>query len=93
LAPLIAQASRQRKEATRVIGMETFHAEPRVGRDGELLAVLLIGSSRVDLLSMEKDIRSLGLAVGAMGVLLGVLLAWWATARITRPVHELAPQR
>ena len=73
--------------------METFHAEPRVGRDGELLAVLLIGSSRVDLLSMEKDIRSLGLAVGAMGVLLGVLLAWWATARITRPVHELAPQR
>src|SRR3981189_2839448 len=25
-----------------------------------------------------------------MGVLLGLLLAWWATARITRPVHELA---
>src|SRR5438477_6043913 len=89
-APLIAQVSRQRKEATRVIGMETIHATPRPGRDGELLAVQLIGSSRADLLRMEKDIRSLGLAVGAMGVLLGVLLAWWATTRITRPVHELA---
>ena len=89
-APLIAQVGRQRKEATRVIGMETFHATPRVGRDGELLAVQLIGSSRADLLRVEKDIRSLGLAVGALGVLLGLLLAWWATARITRPVHELA---
>src|SRR6266545_1557999 len=27
---------------------------------------------------------------GAVGALLGLLLAWWATARITRPVHELA---
>ena len=88
--PLITQVRHQRTESTRVIGMESFHAVPRLGRDGELLAVLLIGSSRADLLSMEKDIRSLGLAVGAMGVLLGVLLAWWATARITRPVHELA---
>jgi two-component system, NtrC family, nitrogen regulation sensor histidine kinase NtrY len=89
-APLIAQVSRQRKEGTRVIGTETFHATPRLGRDGELLAVQLIGSSRADLLSMKKDIRTLGLAVGAMGVLLGLLLAWWTTARITRPVHELA---
>ncbi len=89
-APFIAQVIRQRKASTRVIGMETFQAAPQPGRDGELLAVSLIGSSRGDLLSMEKDIRTLGLAVGAMGVLLGVLLAWWATARITRPVHELA---
>lgn len=88
-APLIAQVIRERKVAVRVIGTETFQAAPRPGRDGELLAVLLIGSSRADLLRMEKDIRSLGLAVGTMGVLLGLLLAWWAT-RITRPVHELA---
>jgi nitrogen fixation/metabolism regulation signal transduction histidine kinase len=81
---------RQRKVSARTIGTETFQAEPQMGRDGDLLAVMLIGSSRVDLLSMEKDIRSLGLAVGAMGVLLGVLVAWWATARVTRPVQELA---
>ena len=88
--PLIAQARSRRKESTRVIGLENFLAMPRLGRDGELLAILLIGSSRAGLLNMEKDIRRLGLAVAAMGVLLGVLLAWWVTTRITRPVHELA---
>jgi nitrogen fixation/metabolism regulation signal transduction histidine kinase len=55
-----------------------------------MLAVLLIGSSRADMLKLESLIRNLGLAVGAIGVLLGLVLAWWATARITRPVHELA---
>jgi two-component system nitrogen regulation sensor histidine kinase NtrY len=88
--PLIAQAGHQRKESTRVIGMENFQAAPRFGRDGEMLAVLLIGSSRADMLKIERLIRNLGLAVGAIGVLLGLALAWWATARITRPVHELA---
>ena len=88
--PLIAQARSRRKDSTRVIGLENFLAMPRLGRDGELLAILLIGSSRAGLVNMEKDIRRLGLAVAAMGVLLGLLLAWWATARITRPVHELA---
>lgn len=88
--PLIAQARSRRKDSTRVIGLENFLAMPRLGRDGDLLAILLIGSSRAGLLNMEKDIRRLGLAVAAMGVLLGLLLAWWVTTRITRPVHELA---
>jgi two-component system nitrogen regulation sensor histidine kinase NtrY len=89
-APLIAQVIRQRKESTRVVGTENFQAVPRFGRDKELLAVQLIGSSRADMLKLENLIRQLGLAVGAIGVLLGLALAWWATARITRPVHELA---
>jgi len=50
----------------------------------------LIGSSRADMLSLERFIQILGLAVGAVGVLLGLVLGWWATARISRPVHELA---
>lgn len=89
-APLIAQVIHQRKESSRVIGTENFQAVPRFGRDGELLAILLIGSSGADLIRLESLIRQLGLAVGAIGVLLGLALAWWATARITRPVHELA---
>ncbi len=70
--------------------METFQTMRLLGRDGEPLAILLIGSSRADMLRLERFIRNLGLAVGAFGVLLGLLLAWWATARITRPLHELA---
>ena len=89
-APLIAQVIHQRKESTRLIGTENFQAVPLLGRDGEPLAIQLIGSSHADLLKLERLIRRLGLAVGAIGVLLGLALAWWATARITRPVHELA---
>jgi nitrogen fixation/metabolism regulation signal transduction histidine kinase len=42
------------------------------------------------MLSLTRFIRRLGLIVGAAGVLLGLVLAWWATSRITRPVQELA---
>jgi two-component system nitrogen regulation sensor histidine kinase NtrY len=53
-APLIAQVIRQRKESTRVVGTENFQAVPRFGRDKELLAVQLIGSSRADMLKLEN---------------------------------------
>ena len=89
-APLIEQVRHERKAVARRVGEESFQAIPRFGRDRELLAILLIGSSRAGLLRLESFIRNLGLAVGAAGALLGLLLAWWATARVTRPVHELA---
>jgi len=89
-APLIEAVRREGKELTRVAGTENLHAIPLTGRDKELLAVLVIGSSRADLLRLERFIRTLGFAVGGGGVLFALILAWWATARITRPVHELA---
>src|SRR5262249_17818871 len=89
-ASLVERVMRDHRDAARVVGAENFQAIPRFGRDKEMLAILLIGSSRVGLLRLESFIRNLGFAAGAIGVLLGVLLAWWATARITRPVHELA---
>ena len=87
---LIEQVKRDRRVLERSIGTENFQAIPRFGRDKELLAILLIGSSRAGMLQLEGFIRHLGLAVGATGVIVGLLFAWWATARITRPVHELA---
>ncbi len=90
LTPLIERVERSRKELSGAVGTDNFQARPLLGRDKDLLAILLIGSSRVGMLKLESFIRKLGLAVGGIGVLLGLLLAWWATARISRPVHELA---
>ncbi len=90
VAPLIERVERSRKELSGAVGADNFQARPLLGRDRELLGILLIGSSRIGMLKLEKFIRELGLAVGGIGVLLGLLLAWWAAARITRPVHELA---
>src|SRR5262249_30704495 len=89
-APLIERVKRERKELTDSVALESFQATPLFGREKELLAVRLIGSSSAEMLSLTRFIRGLGITVGAAGVLLGLLLAWWATARITRPVHVLA---
>src|SRR5258708_2908516 len=90
LAPLIERVKRERKELTDSVAVESFQATPLFGRERELLSVRLIGSSGAGMLRLTRFIRRLGLTVGAAGVLLGLLLALSATARITRPVHELA---
>ena len=52
--------------------------------------MLLVGSSRRELVELESVAAHIGIAVAAAGILLGVALGWWATARVTRPVRKLA---
>lgn len=96
-APLIEQVRRENREATSEIrwssdaaSAETFHAIPLDGRDRRPLGVLLIGSSRRQVVALLHSIRNVGLGVGAAGILLALALAGWATARVTRPVKQLA---
>jgi len=97
LEPFIEQVLHQNRDATSEIqwtedaaSAETFHAIPLRGRDKRPLAVLLIGSSRAQVVALIRSIRTVGLVVGAAGSLLALLLAGWATARVTRPVKKLA---
>src|SRR6202171_3679696 len=69
---------------------ETFHAIPLTGRNNELLGVLLVGSSRRELITLTRRIEVIAAGVGAGATLVGLLLSWWVSARITRPVEELA---
>ena len=96
-APLIEQVQKQPRAIEQAIALpgdpaapETFHALPLTGRQGELLGVLLVGSSRRDLVALTRSIRLLAIIVGGSGILFGVLLSWWVTARVTRPVERLA---
>jgi two-component system nitrogen regulation sensor histidine kinase NtrY len=83
-----------RREAARIVGSgaaaESFHALPLRGLDGNLLGVLLISSSRRDLVRLENSLVETGVIVAAAGILLGILLSWWAAARVTRPMLRLA---
>jgi Signal transduction histidine kinase involved in nitrogen fixation and metabolism regulation len=63
---------------------------PLTGRNGELLGALLVGSSRSDLVLLTRHIMKLSAAVAAAAILIGLLLTWWVSARITRPIEELA---
>jgi signal transduction histidine kinase len=96
-APIIEQIQRSPEPVVQTVNWstnpadaETFHAIPLPGRNNELLGVLLVGSSRRELVSLTEHIFQIaGAAVGA-ALLVGLLVSLWVSARITRPVEELA---
>ena len=71
---------------------EVFHAIPLrgVGKDHPLLGILLIGNSRRSYVELKRRIRDSALLVGGGGIVLAILLSSWASARVTRPVVQLA---
>jgi len=69
---------------------EIFHVIPQTGRQKELLGVLLVGNSQRNVVTLERHILWLAIAVAAIGILFGLLLSWWVAARVTRPVLKLA---
>jgi two-component system, NtrC family, nitrogen regulation sensor histidine kinase NtrY len=98
LRPLVERVKSRKLEETELIGggaggradAETIHAIPLLGLDNDLLGVLLVASSRRDLMELEAFLLRLGFAVASGGIFLGIALSWWATARITKPVRRLA---
>jgi signal transduction histidine kinase len=97
LAPLIERIRRQPGEVTETLQWTadaasgvTLHAIPLQGSGRELLGVLLVESSRGEIVALTRRIRMTAALVGALGVAFGLLLSWWAAARFSRPVQELA---
>jgi len=94
LEPLIARVIHNREETKDTIewphGPETIDALPLTGRDGSVLGVLLVGSSGRELAALVSRIRWGGVAFGSVAIALGFMLAFVISARVTRPVEQLA---
>ncbi|MEI9971785.1 MAG: HAMP domain-containing protein [Ignavibacteriota bacterium] len=94
LRSLVEQVEKQKKELLGTIGSgasaETFHALPLKATDNQVLGVLLIGNSRRELVELERSMLRTAVIVAVTGILMAIVLGWWATARITRPVRQLA---
>ncbi len=102
LAPLIETLRKQRREVTRTIqwtsdaaSAEAFHAIPLIApaqdsQGGELMGAFLVGSSRAAQVGLERFLLRVEILVAMGGILLALMLAFWTTARITRPVEALA---
>jgi signal transduction histidine kinase len=95
--PLIEQIQKQSQPLVRTINWtqdaasaETFHAIPLSGRNNELLGVLLVGSSRKELVLLTQRIVTIAAVVAAAAIFVGLLVSLWVASRITRPVEELA---
>jgi signal transduction histidine kinase len=69
---------------------ETFHALPLMGRNHELLGVLLIGSSRKEIVLLARHIATIAAWVAAAALFVGFLFSLWVASRITRPISELS---
>jgi signal transduction histidine kinase len=98
-APLIDAVRKYDQEISGVVDWtsdradeEMFHAIPLrgVGKDRPLLGILLIGNSRRSYVELKRRIRDAALLVGGGGTVLAILLSSWASARVTRPVVQLA---
>ncbi len=94
---LIEQAQKQPQAIVKTVNWtsdpanaETFHAKPLLGRNNELLGVLLLGSSRKELVALKQQIWKISAAVSLAALLIGLMVSWWVSRRITRPVEELA---
>jgi two-component system, NtrC family, nitrogen regulation sensor histidine kinase NtrY len=96
LQPVIEQIRQQPQSLVTTINWtneaasaETFHAIPLLGRNDELLGVLLVGNSRRELVLLTQRIFTIAGAVAAVAVLTGIFISLWVSVRITRPVEEL----
>jgi two-component system, NtrC family, nitrogen regulation sensor histidine kinase NtrY len=65
-------------------------AVPLKARDGSVVAVLLVASSRKELTQALGQIRDLAYGVASAGILFSILASLWIAARISRPVEQLA---
>jgi two-component system nitrogen regulation sensor histidine kinase NtrY len=95
--PLVEQIQKQPQPLVRTIDWtrdpadaESFHAIPLMGRNNELLAIFFVGSSRKELVLLTNKIVKTAAAVGGAALFVGLLIAFWISARITKPVEELA---
>jgi signal transduction histidine kinase len=94
LEPLIARVRQSGQEAVETVrwrdGPEMVDAIPLTGPGGAVLGVLLLGSSGREVASLLSQILWSGVAVGAGGVALGLVLGYVLASRVTKPVEQLA---
>ena len=74
---------------TNAASVERFASVPLTGRQGELLSVLLVGSTQQELAALVSQIAVVALSIAGVGMLLAYLLSWWIAARLANPLERV----
>jgi two-component system nitrogen regulation sensor histidine kinase NtrY len=95
--PLIDSARKSGQEASAVLYITGLREDsvnataiPLKNEAGNVLAVLTVAISRNGLVEAQGHIRSIAYAVAGGGILLAIVFSLWITARVSRPIEELA---
>jgi two-component system nitrogen regulation sensor histidine kinase NtrY len=95
-APLIQSAEQRQGRTEDTIAWtadpassESFITLPLDGRQNDLLGLVLLGNAQRDLPTLVNFIRLAALLVAAAGILCGIFLSSWVSARVTRPLGRL----
>ena len=90
-APLIEQVQRSRQPAAQTIewsdqstSAEIFYALPLSGRNNELLGILLVGSSRRELVLFRRGIESLAVGLATAAFVAALPICFWLSSRVSR---------
>jgi len=94
IAPVVEHLNHDQGDSERIIhtrtGDQTLYAFPLRGPSQEVLAILLVTSSRQIYSQLSRDIGTAALVAASAGLVLAMFLSGWASARVTRPVEDLA---
>jgi len=91
LAADLIRDVRQRPRELSLTGSDvTLTAIPLLGRDKQLLAILMVENSRAELANLKTYIQGTAWIAGSAGVLLGLGFSFWAASRVTQPLLALA---
>lgn len=91
LADDLIQDVRARPHELSLTGPDlTLTAIPLLGRDKQLLAILMVENSRAELANLKTYIQGTAWIAGSAGVMLGLAFSFWAASRVTQPLLALA---
>ncbi len=97
LEPIVNTVRRSRREYSSLVSWSKDRADsaliqaiPLQGNDGQLLGVLMVASSRQEIVHLARFITLTGVIAGIGGVILGLGAGWWTTWRISKPIQKLA---
>ena len=95
--PLIDSARKSGQEASSILFITPRREDsvnataiPLKNEAGNVLAVLTVAISRNGLVEAQWHIRSIAYAVAGGGILLAIVFSLWITARVSRPIEQLA---
>lgn len=89
-ADLIRDVRQSPRELSLTGADVTLTALPLLGRDKQLLAILMVENSRAELANLKTYIQGTAWIAGSAGVLLGLGFSFWAASRVTQPLLALA---